>query len=38
MSTFKVDKEQVDNSVETLRKLLEECEEAYGKGKRDNHK
>ena len=31
MSTFKVDKEQVDNSVETLRKLLEECEEAYTK-------
>lgn len=31
MNTFKVDNEQVNNSVETLRKLLEECEEAYQK-------
>lgn len=29
MSTFKVDNEQINSSVETLRKLLEECEEAY---------
>lgn len=31
MSTFKVDNDQVNHSVEILRKLLEECEEAYQK-------
>ena len=31
MSTFKVDNEQVNNSVETLRTLLDECKEAYEK-------
>lgn len=31
MSTFKVDNEQVKKSVETLKKLLDECEELYNK-------
>lgn len=31
MSTFKIDNEQINSSVETLRTLLEECKEAYNK-------
>ncbi len=31
MSTFKIDTEKVNDSVETLRKLLDECEEIYNK-------